>query len=101
MDQALAAAPRLDVPALLLYGEKDEIVPLEPTLQLWRSLPAAAADEQRIALYADGWHMLLRDLNADVVIADIAAWIADPAASLPSGADDRALALLAEQEGTS
>ena len=101
MDQALAAAPRLDVPALLLYGEKDEIVPLEATLQLWRGLPAAAAGEQRIALYADGWHMLLRDLQAQVVIADIAAWIADPAAPLPSGADDRALAAILATEETS
>ena len=31
--------------------------------------------------------MLLRDLQAATVLADIAAWIGDPATVLPSGAD--------------
>jgi alpha-beta hydrolase superfamily lysophospholipase len=95
MDQALAAAPDLDRPALLLYGERDEVVPREPTFQLWRDLPAAERPAQRLALYDNGWHMLLRDLNAAVVRDDIAAWIADPDAPLPSGADRRAAAALA------
>ena len=34
----------------------------------------------RLAEYAKGYHMLLRDLNAEVVLTDIAAWSADPAA---------------------
>ena len=94
MDVALAAAPGLELPALLLYGEKDEIVPEDPTLALWRSLPEAARARQRRALYAEGFHMLLRDLSAETVWRDIAAWIADPAAPLPSGAEERALARL-------
>ena len=40
-----------------------------------------------IAVYPEGWHMLLRDLNGHVVVEDIAAWTLDPAAPLPSGAD--------------
>jgi hypothetical protein len=36
----------------------------------------------------------LRDLTGDVVHRDVAAWIADPNAALPSGADTRARALL-------
>ena len=96
MDVALAAAPALELPALLLYGAKDEIVPEDPTLALWRSLPEAARARQRRALYAEGFHMLLRDLSAEVVWRDIAAWIADPAAPLPSGAEERALARLNE-----
>jgi len=90
MDEALAAAPKLGLPALLLYGDKDEIVPEDPTLRLWQNLPAEARARQRQAIYANGWHMLLRDLGAKVVWTDIARWIADPAAPLPSGAEDRA-----------
>jgi len=94
MDQALAAAPNLQVPTLLLYGEKDQVIPAEPILRFWRDLPATARPHQRRALYADGWHMLLRDLQAKVVLDDIAHWIEDPQAPLPSGAEARALARL-------
>jgi acylglycerol lipase len=94
MDQGLAAAPNLKMPALLLYGEKDEVIPADPVLRFWRDLPATARPRQRRALYADGWHMLLRDLQAKVVLDDIVQWIADPRAPLPSGAEARALARL-------
>jgi len=94
MDAALAAAPRIETRVLLLYGAKDEVVPEGPSLQLWRDLPAAARGRQRRALYEDGWHMLLRDLEAEVVLGDIAHWIADPRAPLPSGAEAKALARL-------
>ncbi|MFQ5775736.1 MAG: alpha/beta fold hydrolase [Kiloniellaceae bacterium] len=92
MDEALRAAPALRLPALLLYGEKDDVIPEDPTLRLWTSLPEAARRRQRRALYPNGWHMLLRDLEADVVLGDIAHWIADRRAPLPSGAEERALA---------
>jgi alpha-beta hydrolase superfamily lysophospholipase len=88
MDAALAAAPRIETRMLLLYGAKDEVVPEAPSLQLWRDLPEAARDRQRRALYQDGWHMLLRDLEAQVVLDDIAHWIADPKLPLPSGAEE-------------
>ncbi|MBI5164639.1 MAG: alpha/beta hydrolase, partial [Magnetospirillum sp.] len=39
------------------------------------------------------------DLQAATVIDDIAAWIANPAAPLPSGADTRARAKMAERRG--
>ncbi len=94
MDAALAAAPRIETRALLLYGAKDEVVPEEPSLQLWRGLPEAASGRQRRALYEDGWHMLLRDLKAEVVLNDIVQWIADAQAPLPSGAEAKALARL-------
>lgn len=96
MDQALSAAPALNRPALLLYGEKDEIVPREPTLQLWSLLPAERRGDQRLALYSNGWHMLLRDLDAGLVMADIVQWIEDQSHGtgtaeatkpLPSGAE--------------
>ncbi|NIA68041.1 alpha/beta hydrolase [Pelagibius litoralis] len=100
MDAALQAAPSIDQDALLLYGERDEVVPAEPTYALWRSLPPEAAARQRRALYAEGWHMLLRDLQAGVVIDDIAAWTRDRQAPLPSQAEAYAAAALAKDGGT-
>ena len=85
MDRALAAAPRLHTPMLLLYGKRDEIIPPEPIRRMIAELPRR--DRQRIAWYPDGYHMLLRDLDAPLVLRDIESWIADPAAPLPSGAD--------------
>ncbi len=81
MDAAFDAAARLAVPALVLYGENDELVPSEPTFEMLRRLSAP----HRVAVYPGGFHMLLRDLEAETVLADVAAWIADPSAPLPSG----------------
>ena len=94
MDQALTSSGRVTMPVLLLYGERDEVIPANPTFQAWNDLPPEANGYQRFALYQDGWHMLLRDLEAEVVLDDVAAWIADPAAALPSGADRHATAVL-------
>ncbi len=85
MDQAQAGVPALAQPALILYGERDEIIPRWPTCRLLARLPRAAHRHWRAALYPDGYHMLTRDLQAEVVLGDITAWIADPAAPLPSG----------------
>jgi alpha-beta hydrolase superfamily lysophospholipase len=87
MDAALAAGPKLDVPLLYLYGEHDEIVPKTPTELMIAHLPGAAASRQRVAWYPNGYHMLLRDLEAAVVVGDVASWIAQQRAPLPSGAD--------------
>jgi alpha-beta hydrolase superfamily lysophospholipase len=96
MDQALASSGRITTPLLLLYGERDEVIPQDPTLQAWNGLPAEADGYQRLALYEDGWHMLLRDLGAEVVLDDVAAWIVDPKAPLPSGADRRAKTVIGD-----
>ena len=96
MSEALEAAPRFTAPALLLYGEKDQVVPKDPTFRFWRGLPPDAM--QRRALYVEGWHMLLRDLQAEVVMADIADWIGTNTAPLPSGADRHAESALRDDE---
>ncbi|HYM03898.1 MAG TPA: alpha/beta hydrolase [Stellaceae bacterium] len=94
MDLALDAAPRVTQPMLLLYGSRDEIVPRAPT-QLWVArLPYGARTSRRIAWYASGYHMLLRDLEAGIVLRDIESWIADRDAPLPSHADQRASVVL-------
>jgi acylglycerol lipase len=86
MDRALAAAPALDVPALLLYGATDELIPPPAMLALLGRLPAART---RVAFYDSGYHMVLRDLGADVAIDDLAGWLRDPSRALASGAEDR------------
>lgn len=95
MDAAFAAAPRLTAPALVLYGERDEIVPADPTFAMIEALPRRG-EVQRVALYAQGYHMLMRDLEAKLVLGDIVAWIKAPRAPLPSGADGHAVQKLGE-----
>lgn len=95
MDVAEESVGGLGGPALILYGEKDEVIPKEPVLQALRRLPPNRAPEARIALYKNGWHMLMRDLQANTVWADILAWIEGPAKPLPSGADKQGAAWLA------
>jgi alpha-beta hydrolase superfamily lysophospholipase len=87
MDEAMATAPAVNAPRLILYGEHDQIIPPDAVGELLARLPGDGARRQRFALYPHGWHMLTRDLQAEVVWRDIAAWIADPASPLPSGAD--------------
>ena len=69
------------------YGANDDIVPPEASRQMIANLPDAPDSQRRIAIYEDGYHMLLRDLQGDVVLRDILTWIKDPARDLPSGAD--------------
>jgi alpha-beta hydrolase superfamily lysophospholipase len=93
MTEAFAAGDALDAPTLALYGQRDEIVPPEPTAKLWWRL--RARDRTTLALYRQGWHMLLRDLQAPTVWRDIAAWIdRGGRGPLPSAADGRAAAAL-------
>lgn len=87
MDSALESSARLPIPALILYGDRDEIVPDAPICRMLRRLPLDRADSRRIAVYPEGWHMLMRDLNGPVVQRDIVRWLDDPAAPLPSGAE--------------
>jgi len=87
MDLALAAAPKLRAPLLLLYGAHDELIPREPVREFLATLPRAGEPRDRVAFYRDGYHMLLRDLEAPLVIHDVESWVLDPASPLPSGAD--------------
>jgi acylglycerol lipase len=93
MDEALATGPKDKLPTLLLYGAHDEIIPKEPMRDFAASLPGIANGTQCVAYYQDGWHMLLRDLEAPVVAEDVVAWIRDHRSPLPSGADIAAATL--------
>ena len=94
MDRALAAAPALTMPTLVLYGERDEIIRPRPTCRMLSTLP----DSARVAIYPNGYHMLTRDLGARVVLEDIATWLADPAAPLPSGHETNELPALCDRD---
>ncbi|MEJ0068041.1 MAG: alpha/beta fold hydrolase [Pseudomonadota bacterium] len=84
MDAASEAAPHLTAPTLILTGERDEIVTPIPTCLMLARLPPRPPAAWRFMLYPHGYHMLLRDLDAELVWADIARWIEDRGAPLPS-----------------
>lgn len=97
MDTALERSSRFKAPALILYGENDEVIPKRPTALMLSRLPDVPEGKRRIALYEEGYHMLLRDLQRQRVWDDIGSWILNPTASLPSGADLRDPGLLSEK----
>lgn len=86
MDQAYRAAPKIEAPLLLLYGERDEIVPLHAVRQTVDRFEI----DPVIAVYPDGWHMLYRDLNSPVLHNDVRHWILKGGRALPSGANRNA-----------
>jgi alpha-beta hydrolase superfamily lysophospholipase len=90
MDEAVAAAPRLDLPLLVLVGARDALVPGGAMARMIASLPETGREQRRIAVYETGWHLLLRDLDAARVRADVAHWVRagrGGGEGLPSGAD--------------
>lgn len=93
MDAALAAAPKFDLPALIQLGGKDDLIPNSPSKLMVQRLPPAPAGYRRVAVYPEGYHMLLRDLHADLPIRDIEFWVLNQhsTAALPSGAERPAL----------
>ncbi|WP_051330308.1 alpha/beta hydrolase [Niveispirillum irakense] len=83
MDQAMASMARLPSPTLVLYGRNEQVIPpLAVTTALHR-IPSG--EGVRVLRYPDGWHLLLRDLKADIVRGDVAAFVTDPGGPLPSG----------------
>jgi alpha-beta hydrolase superfamily lysophospholipase len=75
MDASYTGASRFSLKTLVLYGHHDEIIPQEPVLDAFRRFPAQPADQKKLILYEDGYHMLLRDLHGEKVMNDIVAWI--------------------------
>jgi alpha-beta hydrolase superfamily lysophospholipase len=85
MDDACASAERLRLPYLLMHGLGDRIVPDEPVRAAIETMPPRA--DSKLAFYKKGYHLLLRDKQGPTVAADVAAWIANHEAPLPSGAE--------------
>ncbi len=82
-----ARVERLPVPALVQYGDNDQIIPPRPVCEWLRQWEPAAG--QIMALYPDGYHMLTRYSGRNAVIEDLAHWLSRPPegerAELPSG----------------
>ncbi|HYE34665.1 lysophospholipase [Methylocaldum sp.] len=92
MSRASEQVDKMDRLTLVLYGERDEIIPKASVYRMLKRAPRNG--RWRIAFYEKGYHLLLRDLEAPRLWQDIAAWIENPAQDLPSGADRRAFAVL-------
>ncbi len=87
MEMALNRAGKLTSATLVLYGEHDQVVPAAPIKRMLEKM--RGPPQTRAAFYENGYHLLLRDLHAETPWRDIAAWIENRNAPLPSGADRR------------
>lgn len=72
-DRAAEAAPLTPLPALMLLGTKDQIVPNKTVRRIFARLPG----KTDVTEYPEGWHLLFRDLQAETVWRDVARWVAD------------------------
>jgi len=91
MSTAFDAASKLDKPRwLVMFGEREAILSRSAVNETLPLFPETAPDRGRLAIYRRGYHLLLRDFGQYEVFDDIAAWIRDPQAPLPSGADKNA-----------
>jgi acylglycerol lipase len=83
MDEALERAEEMQLPTLVQYGKNDQIIPRKPIFLMLEKMPKVT----RKAYYEHGYHMLLRDLQGEKPLADIAAWITDHNNRLPYGTE--------------
>ncbi|MEH6403951.1 MAG: lysophospholipase [Sneathiella sp.] len=79
MDHAYFSAEKMTLPTLVLYGANDQIIPKKPVENVVSRLPESAD----IVLYKEGWHLLMRDLQAATVWRDILSWT--ETGTIPSG----------------
>ncbi len=84
MENAHKSAPSLPENTFLTYGAKDIVVPQRGMKRTAEHLPPHV----RTAYYENGYHMLLRDLQAETVWEDVLAFLRDPEAELPSGSPE-------------
>ena len=75
MDRAALASSEVPGDILLLYGKQDDIIPAVPTCQLLERLSHNGTTRLSAVIYEQGYHMLTRDLQAGLVLEDIATWI--------------------------
>jgi alpha-beta hydrolase superfamily lysophospholipase len=87
MDAVTDEPSHIEMPVLILYGGHDEIVPPIAVCSWLATLDPSAP--WQYAFYPEGWHLLTRDLNADTVRADLAAWLATPGIALAHEVDKR------------
>jgi alpha-beta hydrolase superfamily lysophospholipase len=99
MDAAYAAASGFDGNVLFLYGIHDEIIPAMPMARFFGArLRGSFSGPQRILIYDDGYHMLLRDLQAEVVWNDFLLWLDSPDDKFPSVREGKAFEIKTEED---
>lgn len=81
MESAHRRLSRVKAPTAYLYGAKDVIVPQAATLSAVKGLKKT----DRSAYYPNGYHLLMKDRDRALVLADVASFVLDPDAPLPSG----------------
>lgn len=74
MDAATDAALHLDMPVLVLQGDKDPVIAPARIDALVTRLRGAAVP-LTVETYDQGYHLLFRDLQADKVIDDVGRWV--------------------------
>lgn len=74
MDEARKAPTQLGQtpPILFLTGANDQVIPAAPT----KAVIAELGTKAEVHTYPKGYHMLLRDLNGQLVWKDVADWVA-------------------------
>lgn len=82
MQSASSKIGQLSGPVAFLYGEQDHVIDARATRDAVARLPKDA----KVAAYPQGFHLLLRDRQAERVYEDVLAFLRDPNAPLPSQA---------------
>lgn len=73
MEEGAEGLGHVRVPTLLAYGDHDSVVPRQA---MQKALERAGPRDGLVtAYYPDGWHILNRDLAAEVIFADVEAWL--------------------------
>lgn len=85
MEASSRSLGRIRGDAILMYGAHDEVVKKGP-MKLALERAEREGGTLRTAWYPNGWHLLNRDLDAEIVYRDVVSWLRDPTAPLPSGA---------------
>ena len=87
MDRALASAADIPVPVLALYGDNDEVVPRMPFERMAEQLPP---DLSTVVYVPTGYHLLLRDLEAQRVWDRVLMWMRDVDGTAARGTEGEA-----------
>ncbi len=74
MDAAEATTHRVTLPTLTLMGARDQIFPPRQIKRVHDRIPG----DNDFILYPEGWHWLFRDLQAEAVWKDVAAFALEP-----------------------
>jgi len=81
MENAHDCVEDLPENTFLSYGAKDIVIPPRSAKRTHKRLPGHV----RTGYYENGYHMLLRDLNRELLFEDYLTFMRDPSAELPSG----------------